>query len=109
MSVLENLFKYETVSNWATIPQCDSMSANIYYFGDFMIQILSLGFSRTIGITKIIYPRRFTNYPYATVTDNNGGTVSANNKYVIDWPQLDSVFVNNLESGFMMLIMGRYR
>ena len=108
MSVLENLFKYESVSNWEHIVNCDSMTAQILIVGNTMIQILSYAFNKTIGRTRLKFPKSFSRTPFVAVTDNDNFLAVVQLQFTIGWNTSEYVDVNNLNGGFNMLVIGKY-
>ena len=103
---LENLFKYESASNWQTIVNCDSMNAKIYIIDKIMIQNIWYSFSNKIGKTRLQFPKSFSSPPFVTLTDNDTGAAVSNNFLSVDWTSSTYVDVNNLQSGFTMLVIG---
>ena len=103
---LENLFKYESASNWQTIVNCDGMNAKIYIIDKIMIQNIWYSFSKKIGKTRLQFPKSFSSPPFVTLTDNDTGAAVSNNLLSVDWASSTYVDVNNLQSGFTMLVIG---
>jgi len=103
---LENLFKYESISNWQTIINCDGMNANIYLADKIMIQNIWYSFTKKIGKTRLYFPKQYKSPPFVTLTDNDTGAVVSNNLISVDWTTTTYVDVNNLQSGFTMLVIG---
>ena len=103
---LENLFKYESASNWQTIVNCDGMNAKIYIIDKIMIQNIWYSFSKKIGKTRLQFPKSFSSPPFVTLTDNDTGAAFSNNLLSVDWASSTYVDVNNLQSGFTMLVIG---
>ena len=105
---LENLFKYESVSNWEHIVNCDSMTAQILIVGNTMIQILSYAFNKTIGRTRLKFPKSFSRTPFVAVTDNDNSLAILHLQFAVGWNTSEYVDVNNLNGGFTMLVIGKY-
>ncbi|WP_338978402.1 hypothetical protein [Fusobacterium nucleatum] len=103
---LENLFKYESISNWQTIINCDGMNANIYLADKIMIQNIWYSFTKKIGKTRLYFPKQYKSPPFVTLTDNDTGAAVSNNLISVDWTTTTYVDVNNLQSGFTMLVIG---
>ena len=82
---LENLFKYESASNWQTIVNCDGMNAKIYIIDKIMIQNIWYSFSKKIGKTRLQFPKSFSSPPFVTLTDNDTGAAVSNNLLSVDW------------------------
>lgn len=106
LGILENLFKYESISNWQTIINCDGMNANIYLADKIMIQNIWYSFTKKIGKTRLYFPKQYKSPPFVTLTDNDTGAVVSNNLISVDWTTTTYVDVNNLQSGFTMLVIG---
>ena len=103
---LENLFKYESVSNWEHIVNCDSMSAQILIVGNTMIHIISYSFNKAIGRTRLRFPKSFSRTPFVTVVDNDNSLAVLQLQFAIGWNTSEYVDVNNLNGGFTMLVVG---
>ena len=103
---MENLFKYKSISNWQTIINCDGMNANIYLADKIMIQNIWYSFTKKIGKTRLYFPKQYKSPPFVTLTDNDTGAAVSNNLISVDWTTTTYVDVNNLQSGFTMLVIG---
>jgi putative uncharacterized protein FNV0809 len=82
------------------------MNANIYLADKIMIQNIWYSFTKKIGKTRLYFPKQYKSPPFVTLTDNDTGAVVSNNLISVDWTTTTYVDVNNLQSGFTMLVIG---
>lgn len=105
---LENLFKYEVKNATSRVTNCNNATLRKIKLDRLCIMHYQVDVDAKASLnTKITvyFDETFADSPFATITDNNGGTSELANP-VLDWATTTQVTMSNFASGFSLMVIG---
>jgi len=105
---LENLFKYEVKNATSRVTNCNNATLRKIKLDRLCIMHYQVDVDARASLnTKITvyFDETFADSPFATITDNNGGTSELANP-VLDWATTTQVTMSNFASGFSLMVIG---
>ena len=105
---LENLFKYEVKNATNRVTNCNNATLRKIKLDRLCIMHYQVDVDVKASLnTKITvyFDETFADIPFATITDNNGGTSELANP-VLDWATTTQVTMSNFASGFSLMVIG---